>query len=79
MEYGNQRALQQAKQNIEKWYPVVGVLESMNKTLAIMEKTVPEYFSGVSDIYFSQGNFYTCSLNLSQNCITFDYNCPNVP
>ena len=56
MECRNQGALQQAKQNIEKWYPVIGVLDNINKTLAVMEKTVPEYFSGVSDIYYRQGN-----------------------
>ena len=39
-------ALQRAKSNVEKYYPVVGVLERMPETLKIMEKLLPNVFIG---------------------------------
>ena len=44
--YGNHEAMAMAKSNIEKYYPVVGVLEHMNMSLIVMEEKLPEYFKG---------------------------------
>ena len=35
-------------------YPVVGVLEEMNATLAVMEDKLPEFFKDAHEIYYEQ-------------------------
>jgi dermatan/chondrotin sulfate uronyl 2-O-sulfotransferase UST len=47
----NQWALQTAKNNVEKYYPVVGVLEELNATLEVLEHEIPYYFKGVENMY----------------------------
>lgn len=47
-------ALQRAKKNIEKYFPVVGVLEELNATLAVLEHKIPMFFKGVQDMYYLQ-------------------------
>ncbi|CAG0915161.1 unnamed protein product [Notodromas monacha] len=52
----SKKALGKALENIEKFYPVVGVLEKWNETLTVMEefpKTRP-FFKGITDIYYSK-------------------------
>lgn len=44
-----------AKFNIERYYSVVGVLERMDQTLAVLENYVPKFFSGVTQIYNQLG------------------------
>ena len=47
-------ALETAKANIEKWYPVVGILEDLQMTLFVLEHKLPLYFKGASNIYFNE-------------------------
>lgn len=47
-------ALRKAKENVEKHYAVVGVLEEMNKTLTVLEHYVPRFFKGANDVYYNQ-------------------------
>ena len=47
-------ALRRAKENVEKHYAVVGVLEELNKTLTVLEHYVPRYFKGAKDVYWSK-------------------------
>ena len=47
-------ALRRAKENVEKHYAVVGVLEELNKTLTVLEHYVPRFFKGAKDIYYSK-------------------------
>ncbi|XP_044270735.1 uronyl 2-sulfotransferase-like [Tribolium madens] len=47
----NQWALQTAKSNVEKYYPVVGVLEELNATLGVLESELPYFFKGVQGVY----------------------------
>lgn len=47
-------ALERANSNVERYYPVVGVLEELNSTLTVLEKRLPYFFRGVKDIYFKQ-------------------------
>ncbi|KDR15463.1 uronyl 2-sulfotransferase-like [Zootermopsis nevadensis] len=47
-----QRALETAKANVERYFPVVGILEELNATLALLEKRLPYFFRGVQKIYF---------------------------
>ena len=49
--------MKRAMANVEKFYPVVGIIENMNMTLKVLEKTMPEYFEGASEIYFSHNLF----------------------
>ena len=49
---GSREALAKAKRNIELWYPVVGILEDLKTTLMVLEKKLPKYFSGVSELYY---------------------------
>ncbi|CAM1295130.1 Uncharacterised protein g1200 [Pycnogonum litorale] len=48
---GNRWALEKAKYNIEHYFAVVGVLEDMEKTLAVLENYVPLFFSGALKMY----------------------------
>lgn len=45
-------AMKRAMSNVEKFYPVVGVTEKMNMTLAVLEKVMPEYFEGATQAYY---------------------------
>jgi len=51
---GDRRALRQAKRNVEQSFPVVGVLEELNTTLAILESELPSFFKGASHLYYDQ-------------------------
>ena len=53
VEFNGERALAKAKENVEKFYPVVGVLEDMNKTLRVFEAEMPQVFAGAFDLYNS--------------------------
>jgi hypothetical protein len=39
---------------VENYYPVVGIVENMNKTLAVMESIWPQFFKGALDAYFNE-------------------------
>ncbi|KAG8231839.1 hypothetical protein J437_LFUL008609 [Ladona fulva] len=54
MALNDQWALEEAKTNVERHYNVVGVLEEINVTLAVLEKQLPRFFSGVQDMYFHE-------------------------
>lgn len=50
----NDKALKQAKANVDKYFTVVGVLENLNETLAVLETRIPRYFNGLQDMYFNE-------------------------
>ena len=52
MPFNSVGALEQAKYAVEKQYAVVGVLEDLNVTLSVLEKYIPKYFDGATDIYW---------------------------
>lgn len=45
-----------ALENVERFYPVVGITEHMNMTLKVLEKVMPEYFEGATEAYY-KSNF----------------------
>ena len=48
----SREALQRAKANVERLYPVVGVLERMEDTLEVMEAVLPKAFGeGIKELY----------------------------
>ncbi|XP_058788564.1 heparan sulfate 2-O-sulfotransferase 1-like [Phymastichus coffea] len=47
----NDWALEQAKANVLSWYPVVGVLDCMDHTVKVLEKSFPYFFEGASYLY----------------------------
>lgn len=47
----NRAAINQAKHNVEASYVVVGVLEELNMSLAVMEHSLPGFFQGVESLY----------------------------
>jgi len=50
----NEKALKQAKANVDRYFKVVGVLENLNETLAVLETRIPRYFDGLQDMYFNE-------------------------
>ena len=46
--------MRKAKENVERHYAVVGVLEELNKTLTVLEHYVPRFFKGALDVYWSK-------------------------
>ena len=44
-------AINQAKHNVEVSYAVVGVLEELNMSLAVLEHSLPGFFRGVESLY----------------------------
>jgi len=46
---GSREALQIAKHNVEHNFAVVGVLEHLTESLAVLEHTLPQFFRGVGD------------------------------
>ena len=49
--FGSREALELAKQNVEKYYSVVGVLEKWTESLQVFEKYVPFYLNGLPEAY----------------------------
>lgn len=47
----NQWAFDTAKQNVEKYYQVVGVLEELNTTLDVLEGQIPQFFKRAKITY----------------------------
>lgn len=50
--------MDKAKKAVEENYAVVGVLEDLNTTLAVLEHYVPRFFRGVSQVYHGSYVFY---------------------
>lgn len=46
-------AIQETKRNIERNYYTIGVLEELKTFLKFLEKSLPQYFDGVYDIYMA--------------------------
>ena len=51
--FNSKAAIARAKENVEKHYAVVGVLEEINKTLTVLEHFVPKYFRGAVQTYWA--------------------------
>jgi dermatan/chondrotin sulfate uronyl 2-O-sulfotransferase UST len=52
MTLNDHRSLERAKTNVERYFPVVGILEELNATLAVLENQLPYFFRGLQKIYF---------------------------
>lgn len=52
--FNTDEALRKAKDNVEKHYAVVGVLEDFNKTLQVFEHYIPKIFMGSFNVYWNQ-------------------------
>ncbi|XP_071549570.1 uronyl 2-sulfotransferase homolog pip [Panulirus ornatus] len=52
--FNTEYALQKAKENVEKNYAVVGVLEELNITLTVLENYVPKFFRGARHLYWNE-------------------------
>ncbi|XP_071454367.1 uronyl 2-sulfotransferase homolog pip [Hetaerina americana] len=52
--FNTEGAIQKAKWSVEQHYAVVGVLEDLNKTLAVLEGYVPRFFSGAQQVHSHQ-------------------------
>ena len=50
-----EQALEQAKKNVMENYLVVGVTEQLEDFLFVLEKLLPEFFTGVLDTYKTPG------------------------
>lgn len=62
--FNAENPIERAKFSVETQFSVVGVLEDMNTTLAVLEKYIPRFFTGASDIYFNKiDNFQSCNRN----------------
>ena len=48
--FGSKAALQRALDNIERYYPVVGVLESLDDTMVVLERALPLFFSDIQEL-----------------------------
>ncbi|XP_055327772.1 heparan sulfate 2-O-sulfotransferase pipe-like isoform X2 [Paramacrobiotus metropolitanus] len=61
-------ALETAKENVEKFFTVVGVLEDIDITLRVLQHQLPQYFSGVVELYkASQDHVINKGLNRKQD------------
>ena len=56
--HGSKWALRQAKSNIDKWFPVVAVLERMSDSLRVLEHRLPKFFSGAMQLYEELGGTF---------------------
>ncbi|XP_076050967.1 heparan sulfate 2-O-sulfotransferase pipe [Oratosquilla oratoria] len=52
--FNTEYAMQKAKENVERHYSVVGVLEDINKTLTVLDHYVPRFFKGAKDLYWNE-------------------------
>ena len=51
VQWNNKQGLIQAKENVEKYFPVVAVLEYLGKSLKVMEETLPRFFEHITSTY----------------------------
>lgn len=51
MVVGSKWALNRAKANIDRWFPVVAVLERMTQSLRVLQHFLPKFFSGAPRVY----------------------------
>ena len=49
--FASQKTTQRAKENIEKYYTVVGILEEITESLVVFERFIPQYFKNATDMY----------------------------
>ena len=47
----NRAALERAKNNIERYFKVVGILEDFELSLKVMETALPKFFNGAAKMY----------------------------
>ena len=52
--FNNPEAKKRAMANVEKFFPVVGVIEKINMTLSVLENMLPQYFKGAAETYFNE-------------------------
>ena len=64
--------MRKAKENVEKHYAVVGVLEELNKTLTVLEHYVPRFFKGAKETYWSECLTRLWSFHFVNNPIVSD-------
>jgi len=57
--FNTEVAMRKAKENVEKHYAVVGVLEELNKTLTVLEHYVPRFFKGAKDVYWNEVQLFS--------------------
>lgn len=50
-------ALERAKVNVKRWYPVIGILDEVDKTLDVLENSYPEFFEGAKLVYKKLSKF----------------------
>ena len=67
---GSKLALDRAKANIDRWFPVVAVLERMTQSLRVLEYFLPKFFSGASRVYSQdlKGEYEMISLPEAEFC-----------
>ncbi|XP_067647738.1 heparan sulfate 2-O-sulfotransferase pipe isoform X2 [Eurosta solidaginis] len=53
LQFNSQTATQIAKRNIETEYAVVGSWEDTNITLAVLERYIPRFFRGATEVFYS--------------------------
>ena len=53
-EVGSREALARAKTNVERAYPVVGVLEQLDATLEVFEARLPGFFHMARNLYYGK-------------------------
>lgn len=46
--------LERAKYAVESQYSVVGVLEDLNTTFSVLEKYIPRFFKGATEVYYGK-------------------------
>ncbi len=59
----SERAFRDAVDNVERHFAVVGVLEEMDKSLAVLERYLPRFFDGVTQVSCWVHVFHDCNLN----------------
>jgi len=57
--FNTEVAMKKAKENVERHYAVVGVLEELNKTLTVLEHYVPRFFKGALDVYWNEVQIFS--------------------
>jgi len=57
--FNTEIAMRKAKENVERHYAVVGVLEDLNKTLTVLEHYVPRFFKGALETYWKEVHIFS--------------------
>lgn len=63
VKWNSPNSIKQAKLNVDKYFPVVAVLEYIDESLFVLERMLPRYFTHATDVFKGSKCYIYCGLH----------------